>query len=139
MLFAIGQDMTEELALKEKTVQHEKLAAVGTLAAGLAHEIRNPLNGAQLHVSFLQRAIKKRGNEPEMLEAVNVVGDEIQRLAALVTRVPRLRTTAAAAAEADPSPRARASARSISCRRKATEAHAEPRRSTSRPRPGPQR
>ena len=70
VLFAIGQDMTEELALKERTVQHEKLAAVGTLAAGLAHEIRNPLNGAQLHVSFLQRAIRKRGNEPEMLEAV---------------------------------------------------------------------
>ncbi len=67
VLFAIGQDLTEELALKEKTVKHEKLAAVGTLAAGLAHEIRNPLNGAQLHVSFLERAIKKRGGEPEML------------------------------------------------------------------------
>src|SRR5207244_612393 len=37
VLFAIGQDMTEELLLKEKTMQHEKLAAVGTLAAGLAH------------------------------------------------------------------------------------------------------
>ena len=105
VLFAIGQDMTEELALKEKTVQHEKLAAVGTLAAGLAHEIRNPLNGAQLHVSFLQRAIKTRGGEPEMREAVNVVGDEIRRLAALVTefldfarpRPPQLRPTPARA------------------------------------------
>jgi PAS domain S-box-containing protein len=85
VLFAIGQDLTEEIALKEKTVQQEKLAAVGTLAAGLAHEIRNPLNGARLHVSFLERAIKKSGGEPEMLEAVNVVGDEITRLAALVT------------------------------------------------------
>jgi PAS domain S-box-containing protein len=85
VLFAIGQDLTEELALKEKTVQHEKLAAVGTLAAGLAHEIRNPLNGALLHVSFLERAIKKRGGDPAMLDAVKVVGDEIKRLAALVT------------------------------------------------------
>jgi signal transduction histidine kinase len=84
-LFLIGQDMTEELAQKEKTLQQEKLAAVGTLAAGLAHEIRNPLNGAQLHVSFLERALKKRGAEPEMMEAVNVVGEEIKRLALLVS------------------------------------------------------
>ena len=56
VLFAIGQDTTDMNALAERTRQHEKLAAVGTLAAGLAHEIRNPLNGAQLHVSFLERA-----------------------------------------------------------------------------------
>jgi PAS domain S-box-containing protein len=85
VLFAIGQDMTEELALQEKTRQQEKLASVGTLAAGLAHEIRNPLNGAQLHVSFLERALKKSSAEPDMIDAVHVVGDEIRRLAALVT------------------------------------------------------
>jgi PAS domain S-box-containing protein len=85
VLFLIGQDMTEELALKERTLQQEKLAAVGTLAAGLAHEIRNPLNGAQLHVSFLERALKKRGAETEMMDAVSVVGDEIKRLAVLVS------------------------------------------------------
>jgi PAS domain S-box-containing protein len=103
VLFVIGHDMTEELALKEKTLQHEKLAAVGTLAAGLAHEIRNPLNGAQLHVSFLERALKKRGAEGEMMEAVQVVGDEIQRLAVLVSefldfarpRPPQRRPTSA--------------------------------------------
>ena len=59
VLFAFGQDMTEEIALKERTMQHERLAAVGTLAAGLAHEIRNPLNGAQLHVDFLDRVLRK--------------------------------------------------------------------------------
>ncbi len=85
VLFAIGQDMTEELALQEKTRQHEKLAAVGTLAAGLAHEIRNPLNGAQLHVSFLERALKKTTADAEMMGAVHVVGEEIKRLADLVS------------------------------------------------------
>lgn len=83
--FAIGRDVTEELAGAERTRQQEKLAAVGTLAAGLAHEIRNPLNGAHLHVTFLDRAVRKTGGNPEMLEAVKVVGDEIKRLSTLVT------------------------------------------------------
>ena len=85
VLFAIGRDLTDARAMAERTRQAEKLAAIGTLAAGLAHEIRNPLNGAQLHVSFLQRAIKKQANETDMLEATQVVADEIKRLADLVT------------------------------------------------------
>jgi PAS domain S-box-containing protein len=85
VLFVTGQDMTEELALKEKTLQQERLASVGTLAAGLAHEIRNPLNGALLHVAFLERSLKKTSANGDMLEAVQVVGDEIKRLASLVS------------------------------------------------------
>jgi PAS domain S-box-containing protein len=85
VLFAIGRDLTDARALAERTRQAEKLAAIGTLAAGLAHEIRNPLNGAHLHVSFLQRAIKKKASEQDMLEATRVVADEIKRLADLVT------------------------------------------------------
>jgi PAS domain S-box-containing protein len=86
VLFVIGQDVTEERVSRERARQHEKLAAVGTLAAGLAHEIRNPLNGAQLHVAFLERALKRsQATAPDMLDAVTVVADEIKRLALLVT------------------------------------------------------
>ncbi len=84
-VLAVGRDVTDEKALAERTKKSERLAAIGTLAAGLAHEIRNPLNGAQLHVSFLERAIRKRGGDAEMLEATEVVRDEIRRLGALVT------------------------------------------------------
>ncbi len=83
--FAIGQDTTDQNALAARVRQSEKLAAVGTLAAGLAHEIRNPLNGAQLHVTFLERGLRRAGvAEAETLEAVRVVHDEIQRLSTLV-------------------------------------------------------
>jgi PAS domain S-box-containing protein len=85
VLLATGRDVTDEKATEERSRQNERLAAIGTLAAGLAHEIRNPLNGAQLHVSFLERAIKRKTNEQDMLEATRVVGDEIKRLANLVT------------------------------------------------------
>ncbi len=101
VLLATGRDVTDEKAKDERSRQNERLAAIGTLAAGLAHEIRNPLNGAQLHVSFLERAIKRKQTAEEMLEATRVVGDEIKRLANLVTefldfarpRPPELRPT----------------------------------------------
>jgi PAS domain S-box-containing protein len=86
VLFAIGQDTTDENALAARVRQSEKLAAVGTLAAGLAHEIRNPLNGAQLHVTFLERGLARAGlKDPDTLEAIQVVRDEIRRLSALVS------------------------------------------------------
>lgn len=85
VLFAIGQDRTDQNDLSRKLRQNEKLAAVGTLAAGLAHEIRNPLNGAILHITFLERGLKRAGvGDPEVLEAVQVVADECKRLSTLV-------------------------------------------------------
>ncbi|UQA63726.1 PAS domain S-box protein [Polyangium aurulentum] len=85
VLFAVGRDTTDENALAARMRQAEKLAAVGTMAAGLAHEIRNPLNGAQLHITFLERGLKRSGADADQLEAVGVVGEEIKRLGTLVS------------------------------------------------------
>ncbi len=85
-LFAVGLDVTEQKALADRALQNEKLAAIGTLAAGLAHEIRNPLNGAHLHLTFLERGLRRANvTDPETLGAVRVVDEEIKRLANLVT------------------------------------------------------
>ncbi len=83
-LYAVGRDVTDENVLWERTRQSERLAAVGTLAAGLAHEIRNPLNGALLHVTYLERALRRSDGTPDALEAARFIGVEIQRLSALV-------------------------------------------------------
>jgi PAS domain S-box-containing protein len=85
-VFAIGRDVTEERELAARARQNERLAAVGTLAAGLAHEIRNPLHGALLHVTFLERAMKRAGAvDPDAADALGVVKSEIQRLSNLTT------------------------------------------------------
>lgn len=85
VLFAMGRDTTDEQALAARVRQSEKLAAVGTLAAGLAHEIRNPLNGARLHATFLERGLQKKGASPDQLDAIRIVTEEIKRLGDLVS------------------------------------------------------
>lgn len=69
-----------ELARRAQMV--EKLAAVGTMTAGLSHEIRNPLNAAALQLSVLERRIRKMAKDVQgpLLEPLTLVRDEIRRL-----------------------------------------------------------
>lgn len=84
-LFLLGQDVTDEVTSADRARRAERLAAVGTLATGLAHEIRNPLNGAHLHLTFLDRALRRTGAEQEALDALATASGQIQRLGSLVT------------------------------------------------------
>ena len=82
----VGVDMTKERELERRARQNERLAAAGALAAGLAHEIRNPLNGASLHLSVLDRSLARSPSVPPLArEATDVLRAEIKRLSALVT------------------------------------------------------
>jgi len=83
---ALGVDQTEERALEAQSRRAERLAALGTLAAGLAHEIRNPLNAAQLQLLLVERRLGKvsdRGADAA-LDAARVVKAELGRLGGLV-------------------------------------------------------
>ena len=84
-ILIVGSDITDARLAAQRIGRQQNLLAIGTLAAGLAHEIRNPLNAAQLHVSLLKRLLATQQANPEALEAVHVVGDEIKRLARLVS------------------------------------------------------
>jgi PAS domain S-box-containing protein len=81
------RDVTERRLLERQLVQTEKLASVGTFTAGLAHEIRNPLNSVNLQLLLLERRIKdgSRNFETESLQLINIVREEVSRLDSLVT------------------------------------------------------
>jgi len=48
----------------------QRMAAVGSLAEGLAHEVHNPLNCALLQLAVLQRRLEQPGCEPATLQPV---------------------------------------------------------------------
>lgn len=79
--YAVGSDVTVEEEMLRRTLRAERLAAVGTLAAGLAHEVRNPLNSAALQLQVLRRRLSKGDTRPESLDPVAaLVEEEIRRL-----------------------------------------------------------
>jgi PAS domain S-box-containing protein len=84
LLCAIGMDVTEEYDLAVRTRRAERLASLGTMAAGLAHEIRNPLNAAHLQLSVARRRLARSTGDSGAARAVELAGAEMARLAGLV-------------------------------------------------------
>ena len=79
------RNATDRRELQRRAQRAEKLAAVGTLAAGLSHEIKNPLNAAALQLTVLERRLKRIPNLPsETFEPLGLVQSEIKRLASFL-------------------------------------------------------
>ena len=83
LIYASGLDVTEIRDLELQANLARRLAAIGTLAAGLAHEIRNPLNSARLQLHLLDRRARKLGDS-SLMEPIALVHEEIARLSDLV-------------------------------------------------------
>ncbi len=75
------KDVTEIRQLENQLKQNEKLAAVGQLAAGIAHEIRNPLAGISGSIQMLAQDYL----DPDQKKLMKIVLKEIDRLNHLIT------------------------------------------------------
>jgi signal transduction histidine kinase/serine/threonine protein kinase len=70
---------TKELQESQlQLLQSEKLASIGQLAAGVAHEIRNPLNGIKLAAELLRRHVD-RGELDKLPGKVSAISEEVER------------------------------------------------------------
>ena len=90
------KDITEIKKLKEQAARHSRLAAMGEMAAAMAHEIRNPLGGIELFASLLERDLSSDPDKQRLVHHIvaGVKGIEhtISNLLTFTkTRVPTFR------------------------------------------------
>jgi signal transduction histidine kinase len=83
-VYAVGIDVTDEEEMLRRLLRSERLAAVGTMAAGLAHEVRNPLNSASLQLTVLERRLDRSDDPTNALPIARIIKSEIDRLDRLV-------------------------------------------------------
>ncbi|MCE2449750.1 MAG: PAS domain-containing sensor histidine kinase, partial [Candidatus Latescibacteria bacterium] len=74
------QDLSEKVAMEADLRRRDRLASMGALASGVAHEVRNPLNAISVIVQRLRREFTPRADEGEYRQLTQVVGGEVERV-----------------------------------------------------------
>jgi two-component system, sporulation sensor kinase E len=84
----ILRDITESRRTAQQTIESERLNALRLLAAGVAHEIGNPLNSLHIHLQLMQRSVQKLqdGERAELEQSIDVARSEVNRLDSIVTQ-----------------------------------------------------
>ncbi len=73
-------DVTERILMEQRLKRMERYMGLGSLAAGLQHEIKNPLSALSLHVQLLGEQLENGGGNPEVTESIGVIKSEVARI-----------------------------------------------------------
>jgi len=74
------RDVTERLLIDERMRRMERYMGLGSLAAGLHHEIKNPLAAVSLHLQLLEEELEDANTSSDALEMLTVINTELSRI-----------------------------------------------------------
>jgi two-component system, sporulation sensor kinase E len=80
-------DITTEKRSTEELIENEKISSILLLAAGVAHELGNPLNSLTIHLQLIERKLKKLKGSKEsdaLAESIRICQDEVTRLDGII-------------------------------------------------------
>jgi signal transduction histidine kinase len=78
------RDVTERVLMDDRMLRMERYMGLGSLAAGLHHEIKNPLAALSLHVQLLEEEIAGPTVSDEVHEMLSVIKTEVTRIGAVL-------------------------------------------------------
>ena len=75
------RDVTDKTLLQQRILRMERYMGLDSLAAGLQHEIKNPLSALALHVQLLKESLSQNSGDKEAIsESMEVLGTEVHRI-----------------------------------------------------------
>ncbi|MBI2894619.1 MAG: PAS domain S-box protein [Deltaproteobacteria bacterium] len=77
---AVGHDLTEIRELQEKIIQSEKLATLGQFAAGIVHELNNPLTSISVYADYLIKKQEREHRDPADVEKTRRILQGAERI-----------------------------------------------------------
>ena len=79
-VIALFQDLTEVHEMRERVRKADRLAAIGELSAGIAHELRNPLASISGSIEMLHQELKLDGENGRLMELIMRESDRLDRI-----------------------------------------------------------
>jgi len=84
----VFSDLTEIKHTTEELIENERIASIMMLAAGVAHELGNPLNSLTIHLQLIRRQLEKLGEDEKTArtaKSLDICTNEVERLDGIIT------------------------------------------------------